>query len=91
MAKTRLYSADMSRRGVLKIVAAAAAGATLVGATETALAAKKQKSQAEAEYQDHPHGAERCDKCEPFQPPNKCRTVSGTVAAQGWCKLYVEK
>jgi membrane protease subunit (stomatin/prohibitin family) len=91
MAKIRLYSADMSRRGVLKSVAAVAAGMTLAAACETALAAKKQKSQADAEYQDHPHGKERCDNCEPFQPPNKCRTVSGTVAAQGWCKLYVEK
>jgi hypothetical protein len=69
----------------------AALGLTLAGATDAALAAKKQKTQAEAEYQDHPHGKEQCDNCEPFQPPNKCRTVSGTVAAKGWCKLYVEK
>jgi hypothetical protein len=89
MAKIRLYSADLSRRGMLKTVAAL--GLTLAGASDPALAARRQKTQAEVEYQDHPHGGEKCDNCEPFQAPNKCRTVSGTVSAQGWCKLYSEK
>ena len=92
MAKIRLYSADMSRRDVLQSVAAAAAGIGAVTASaNSAFAAKPKKSQADVAYQDHPHGAERCDNCEPFQPPDQCRTVVGPVAAAGWCKIYVEK
>ena len=92
MAKIRLYSADMTRRDVLQSVAVAAVGATAIAAgTNSALAAKPKKSQTDVAYQDHPHGAERCDNCEPFIAPDQCRTVVGPVAAAGWCKIYVEK
>ena len=92
MAKVRLYSADISRRNVLRGVACAAAGAAVVTATGgSACAAKPKRSQADVAYQDHPHGDERCDNCEPFIPPDKCKTVEGTVAAQGWCKIYSAK
>ena len=92
MAKIRLYSADMSRRDVLNHAAAAVVGlATVATCANSALAAKPKKSQADVAYQDHPHGTEKCDNCEPFQPPDQCRTVVGPVAAQGWCKIYVEK
>jgi len=87
MAKIRLISAEYSRRDALKGVAAAA-GLALAGSAQ---AAKKKRTQADVAYQDHPHGNERCDNCEPFVAPNKCRTVEGTVAAQGWCNIYVEK
>jgi hypothetical protein len=88
MAKVQLYSAGFSRRNVLRGVACAAA----VAATgERALAAKPKRSQADVAYQDHPHGDERCDNCEPFIPPDKCKTVEGTVAAQGWCRIYSAK
>jgi hypothetical protein len=87
MAATRLYCAELSRRGILKTVAAAA----LAGVCETAAAARKKKAQADVGYQDHPHGAERCENCEPFLAPNKCRVVDGTVSAQGWCNIYAEK
>jgi hypothetical protein len=90
MAKIRLYSAEFSRRGVLKTVAAVAAG-TFAGVSEIAMAAKKKRTQADVAYQDHPHGSERCDNCEPFIAPNKCKTVEGTVSAQGWCNIYSEK
>ena len=92
MSKTRLYSAELSRRNVLQGVASLAIGAVAVtAASEKAFAAKPKKSQADVAYQDHPHGKERCDNCEPFQAPDQCRTVVGPVAAQGWCKIYVEK
>ncbi len=90
MAKIRLYSAEVSRRGLLQGVAAAAAGVAVATAPEMAFA-KKKKSQADVAYQDHPHGNERCDNCEPFIPPDKCRTVEGTVAAAGWCNIYSAK
>jgi hypothetical protein len=92
MAKVRLYSAELSRRNVLRGVACAAIGATAVAATgERALAAKPKRSQADVAYQDHPKGDERCDNCEPFIPPDQCKTVEGPVAAKGWCKIYSAK
>ena len=88
MAKVRLYSADISRRNVLRGVA----GAAVVAATgERAFAAKPKRAQADVAYQDHPHGDERCENCEPFIPPDKCKTVEGPVTAQGWCKIYSAK
>lgn len=92
MAKIRLYSAELSRRNVLQHAAAVAVGMTGVAATASnAFAAKPKKSQADVAYQDHPHGTEKCDNCEPFIAPDQCRTVVGPVSAQGWCKIYVEK
>jgi hypothetical protein len=91
MAKIRLYSAEVSRRGLLQGVASAAAGVAVATTGTRAFAAKKKKTQAEVAYQDHPHGNERCDNCEPFIPPNQCRTVEGPVAAQGWCNIYSAK
>ncbi len=90
MSKVRLYSAEVSRRAMLQGVACVAAGAAAV-ATASSAFAKAKKSQADVAYQDHPHGSERCDNCEPFIPPNQCKTVVGPVAAQGWCKIYVAK
>jgi hypothetical protein len=90
MAKTRLYSAKLSRRGLLQGAAAAAAGVAVSTTADEALA-KKKKSQADVAYQDTPHGKEKCDNCEPFIPPNQCRTVEGLVSAQGWCTIYSPK
>ena len=91
MAKVRLYSADMSRRDVLQGVAYAAGVAAVIASTDRASAAKPKRTQADVAYQDHPKGAERCDNCAPFIPPDGCKTVEGKVAAAGWCKIYVEK
>ncbi len=88
MKKTRLYDANLSRRSVLQ---RAAAGLTLACVGGPAFAAKKPRPQADVGYQDHPNGSERCDNCEPFIPPNKCRTVEGVVAPEGWCQIYVQK
>ena len=91
MARIRLYSAELSRRGVLQGAACAAMAGAGLGASSTAFAAKPKRTQADVAYQDYPHGDERCDNCEPFIAPDKCRTVEGTVAAKGWCKIYVAK
>jgi hypothetical protein len=91
MAKVRLYSADVSRRNLLQGAACAAAGVAAIATTNSAFAAKPKRTQADVAYQDHPKGDERCDNCEPFIPPDKCRTVEGTVSAKGWCKIYVAK
>ena len=92
MRKYTLYDADadVSRRHMLKGTTALAAGlamATIAGSAQ----AKPKRSQADVAYQYFPKGGERCDNCEPFIPPDKCRTVEGTVSAKGWCKIYVAK
>ncbi len=86
MKVTRLYSGT-ARRDVLRGVACAAAGAVLA-ATGGAAFAKGKRSKADVEYQDTPHGIERCEICAPFLPPDQCRTVVGPVSRQGWCKNY---
>ena len=83
--KIRLYSAEISRRRLLRGVACAAAGVAV--ATNRAFA-KGKRSKADVEYQDTPHGVERCEICAPFLPPDQCRTVVGPVSRQGWCKIY---
>ena len=83
----RLYSGGGSRRDLLKSVASAAAGVAIVG-TPGAAFAKGKRSKADVEYQDTPHGIERCEICAPFLPPDQCQTVVGPVSREGWCKIY---
>ena len=40
-------------------------------------------------YQDHPDGNKRCDKCIQFQPPDACKVVEGTISPQGSCRIFV--
>ena len=84
----RVCSMKTSRRNLLR--AAVCAGAVVAVATtaDNALAAKAKKSKADVDYQDTPHGVERCETCAPFLPPDQCRTVVGPVSRQGWCKIY---
>lgn len=85
-------SENVSRRTVLQGVARAAAVAPLIAAVATtrdAWAAKM--SQSAAKYQDTPKGDQRCDNCALFQAPDGCKSVSGTVKPEGWCKIWVPK
>jgi hypothetical protein len=84
----------ISRRQVLTI-AAGAAGASVAGAaavigTSTSAQAAK-VSQKIVKYQDTQKGEQRCDNCVQFEAPSSCKTVDGTVAAQGWCTVYAKK
>jgi hypothetical protein len=87
-------SQGISRRQALAI-AAGAAGASVTGAaavigTSTAAQAAK-VSQKIVKYQDTPKGEQRCENCVQFEAPSSCKTVDGTVAAQGWCTVYAKK
>jgi hypothetical protein len=87
-------SEGISRRQVLTIAAGAAGSsiagaATIIGTSAQAQAAKV--SQKIVKYQDTPKGEQRCDNCELFEAPSSCKTVEGTVAAQGWCTVYRKK
>jgi hypothetical protein len=84
----------ISRRHVLVIAAGAggasiASTAALIAASTPAQAAKA--SQKVVKYQDTPKGEQRCENCVQFEAPSSCKTVDGTVTAQGWCMVYAKK
>ena len=87
-------SQGISRRQVLTI-AAGAAGASVAGAAAvigTSTPAQAAKApQKVVKYQDAPKGEQRCDNCDLFEAPSSCKTVDGTIAAQGWCIVYRKK
>jgi len=84
----------ISRRQALTIAAgvagaSVASAAAVVGTSTPAQAAKA--SQKIVKYQDTPKGDQRCENCVQFEAPSSCKTVDGTVAAQGWCMVYAKK
>jgi hypothetical protein len=84
----------ISRRQVLTIAAGAVGAsitgtAAVIGTSTPAQAAKV--SQKIVKYQDTPKGEQRCENCVEFEAPSTCKTVDGTVAAQGWCTVYAKK
>ena len=46
------------------------------------------QTKAEARYQDHPNGSQRCGLCANFVPPNDCRVIEGPVMENGWCRNF---
>jgi hypothetical protein len=85
-------SENISRRIVLSRVACAAVAAPVIATmvtTRDAWAAKMSKSA--AKYQDTPKGEQRCDNCALWQAPDGCKSVSGTLKPEGWCKIWVAK
>ena len=79
-------SARLSRRSVLGGTIGAVG--VLVGAVSLAKAQPK-ISKVAVNYQDHPDGDKRCDKCIQFQPPGACKVVDGTISPQGSCRIFV--
>ena len=84
-------SLGISRRQVLTIAAGASvtSAAAVIGTSTPAQAAKV--SQKIVKYQDTPKGQQSCENCVQFEAPSSCKTVDGTVAAQGWCMVYAKK
>jgi hypothetical protein len=84
-------SQGISRRQVLTIAAGASvtSAAVVISTSTPAQAAKA--SQKIVKYQDTPKGEQRCENCVQFEAPSTCKTVDGTVAAQGWCMVYAKK
>jgi hypothetical protein len=41
-----------------------------------------------AHYQDSPKGQQRCADCKYFQPPDRCKRVSGEIKPSGWCRFF---
>jgi hypothetical protein len=78
--------AMLSRRSLLQ---GAAAAAGIFGATSKLAEAQPKISKVAVNYQDHPDGDKRCDKCAQFQPPDACKMVDGTISPQGSCRIFV--
>lgn len=82
--RRRETGAQASRRGALRLLAFAAA---LFSFAPLALAVEK-LSKASVAYRDKPKGAQRCDNCRVWVPPNACKSVEGDIAPQGWCNIW---
>jgi hypothetical protein len=76
-------TSSLSRRTVL--IAAAAAPAFALGRAEAAAL-----PQSAVGYQDSPKDGKDCKGCKLFVAPSSCKTVSGTISPDGWCKLWVK-
>ena len=77
--------AKLSRRSLLR---GAVATAGILGATSNLAEAQPKISKVAVNYQDHPDGDKRCDKCAQFQPPDACKMVEGTISPQGSCRIF---
>ena len=91
---TKIWSAKLSRRSILRNLAFIAGGAAILGTTMSGIrkaAAQTKMTQQAVGYQDTPKGAQRCDNCTQFEPPSSCKVVEGKIAPAGWCKVYVKK
>jgi hypothetical protein len=85
----KLDSTETSRRSLLQAAAALGVAAPILAlSAESAMAAKM--SQASVAYENSPKGTKSCGNCKLFVSPSTCKTVDGTVAANGWCKIWVK-
>jgi hypothetical protein len=79
----------LSRRQALvqSTVGVAALASTLTGCA-TGKKVQGNAPQAEAQYQEHPKGLERCGVCKHFIALTGCEIIAAPVQANGWCKYY---
>lgn len=80
---------QMSRRTLLQNAALAGAAAVPVILAGARSAGAKMSPSAVA-YQDSPKGSQKCSNCKLFEPPSACRSVSGVISPNGWCKIWVK-
>ena len=80
--------ARLSRRSLLGGVIGAAG---ILGATLNQANAQPKISKVAVNYQDHPDGDKRCDKCAQFQPPDACKVVEGSISPEGSCRIFILK
>jgi hypothetical protein len=80
-----------SRRALLQSVIGCCCGGMMGhGMMQNGVAAHRggKSSKSAAAYRAAPHGGENCANCVYFQAPHGCAVVSGSVSAQGWCRLW---
>jgi hypothetical protein len=89
MERRRVLSVELSRRCLLqRVVCAAGTAAVLVVSVNVANAGKM--TQASVGYKGSPNGSENCGNCRLFQAPSGCKSVEGSVSANGWCRIWVK-
>ncbi len=76
------WVSGVSRRTVLLAAAASALPLARAGAATL--------PQSAVAYQDTPKDGKTCKGCKLFVPPSSCKSVSGTISPNGWCKLWVK-
>ena len=79
-------SARLSRRALL---GGGIGAGGILGATPNLATAQPKISKVAVNYQDHPDGDKRCDKCIQFQPPDACKVVDGSISPQGSCRIFM--
>ena len=78
--------ATLSRRS---LVQSAAAAVGILGTTPNLAEAQTKISKVAVNYQDHPDGDKRCDKCAQFHPPDACKMVEGTISSKDSCRIFM--
>lgn len=82
------HTENVSRRALVKSAVGVATFASALGGCATSTKVQGNSPQAEAQYQDHPSGLERCGVCKHFIPLSGCEIVAAPVQSNGWCKYY---
>ena len=91
---TKIQSDELSRRSALQKLATIASGAAMLGTTmieSRAVAAPTKDAQKTVGYKPTPSGTAQCDNCSQFEAPSSCKTVEGTIAPTGWCRINIKK
>jgi hypothetical protein len=78
--------ARLSRRALLR---SAAGAAGILAARRNPAVAQPKISKVAVNYQDHPDGNKRCDRCVQFLPPDACKVVDGAISPQGSCRIFI--
>ena len=76
-----------SRRAILRSGALALIGVGMSSRTE----AQAKIAPNLVHYQAKPKGAQECDHCLHFVPPDACKMVAGKISPKGWCALFAPK
>ena len=76
----------LSRRSLLR---SAVGAASVLATTLNPALAQPKISKVAVNYQDHPDGDKRCDKCIQYQPPDACKVVDGSISPQGSCRIFM--
>jgi hypothetical protein len=84
MMTKRDTSFPATRRGFLQ---GAIAGLSFFGWGVSAAHAAK-ASPGSVGYRPSPKGDQNCANCKLFVSPNACKSVSGDISANGWCRIW---
>jgi hypothetical protein len=84
MLDKRDTSFPATRRGLLR---GAFSGLSFMGLGVSAAHAAK-ASPGSVGYRSSPKGDQNCANCKLFVSPNACKSVSGEISANGWCRIW---